>query len=80
MTIYVMKEALLWCVAINYALLLIWAGIFIFAHDWMYRMLTHWFKLSVETFDAMSLGGISIYKLGIIMLNLMPLIALHLSS
>jgi hypothetical protein len=74
------KEALLWCVVINYALLLIWAGIFIYAHDWMYRIHTHWFKLSLETFDAMNLAGITIYKLGIILLNLAPLAALYLSS
>lgn len=80
MTINEIKDALLWCVAINYALLLIWAGIFIFAHDWAYRILIRWFKLSVEAFDAMNLGGISLYKLGIILVNLVPLIALHLSS
>lgn len=80
MTISEIKEALLWCTAINYALLLIWAGIFIFARDWAYRILTRWFKLSLETFDAMNLGGISLYKLGIILLNLVPLIALHLST
>lgn len=80
MTINEIKDALLWCAAINYSLLLIWAGIFIFAHDWAYRILTRWFKLSLETFDAMNLGGISLYKLGIILVNLVPLIALHLSS
>lgn len=76
----VVKEALLWCVVINYALLLIWAGIFFFAHDWMYRIHRRWLRLSVETFDAMNLAGITIYKLGIILLNLVPLLALHLSS
>jgi len=80
MTMNEIKETLLWCVVINYALLLIWAGIFIYAHDWMYRIHTRWFKLSLETFDAMNLAGITIYKLGIILLNLAPLAALYLSS
>lgn len=74
------KEALLWCVGINYALLLIWAGIFVYAHDWMYRMHTGWFRLSLETFDTLHYAGLTIYKLGIILLNLVPLVALYLSS
>ena len=80
MTINEIKEALLWCVGINYALLIVWAGVFVYAHDWMYRIHTRWFKLSVETFDAMNLAGITIYKLGIILVNLVPLVALYLSS
>jgi Family of unknown function (DUF6868) len=74
------KEVLLWCVGINYAALLVWFGVFVYAHDWMYRMHTRWFKLSVETFDTVHYAGISTYKIGIILLNLVPLVALYLSS
>jgi hypothetical protein len=80
MTINQLEEALLWCVGINYALLLIWAGIFVYAHDWMYRIHTRWFRLSFETFDTLHYAGLTIYKLGIILLNLVPLVALYLSS
>lgn len=68
---------LLFCTAINYAILLIWFGVFVFAHDWLYRMHSRWFKLSVETFDVVNYAGISIYKIGILLFNLVPLIALH---
>jgi hypothetical protein len=74
------KHVLLWCVGLNYAILLIWSGVFIFAHDWMYRMHTRWFKLSVETFDATHYAGLAVYKIGIILLNLVPFIALCLVS
>jgi len=80
MTIALIKEVLLWCVLINYALLLIWAGIFIWAHHWMYRIHTRWFQLSVATFDAINLAGIIFYKLSIILFNLVPLLALYLSA
>jgi len=80
MTMTAIREALLWCVLINYALLLIWAGMFIFAHNWMYRLHARWFQLSVATFDAINLGGIIAYKLGIFLLNLVPLLALYLSA
>jgi hypothetical protein len=74
------KEFLLYCVILNYAILLIWSGAFIFAHDWMYRMHSRWFKLPVETFDAIHYKCLAAYKIGIILLNLVPLIALYLIS
>jgi hypothetical protein len=80
MTASEMKEVLLWCVGINYGILLVWFGAFVCAHDWMYRMHTRWFKLSVETFDVIHYAGIAAYKIGIILLNLVPLIALCLAS
>ncbi len=80
MTTNEIKHILLWCVGLNYVLLLIWFGVFVFAHDWMYRMHGHWFKLSVETFDAIHYAGLSVYKIGVLLLNLVPLIALYLVS
>ena len=74
------KGVLLWCVGINYGVMLVWFGVFVYAHDWMYRLHTRWFKLSVETFDALHYAGLSIYKIGVILLNLVPLIALYLST
>ena len=74
------QDVLLWRVAINYALILIWFGLFFYAHDWLYRLHARWFKLSVETFDALHYAGMTIYKIGILLFNLVPLIALHLSS
>lgn len=80
MTINEIKDVLLWCVGINYGVLLVWFGVFVYAHDWMYRLHTRWFKLSVETFDALHYVGISIYKIGVILLNVVPLVALYLLS
>jgi hypothetical protein len=74
------KEVLLWCVVLNYAVMLIWFGVFVYAHDWIYRLHTRWFKLSVETFNALHYAGLSIYKIGVILLNVVPLVALCLSS
>jgi hypothetical protein len=74
------KHVLAWCAGINYTILLLWVGLFVCAHDWMYRTHLRWFKLSREVFDALNWGAIAVYKLGIILLNLVPLIALYLSS
>lgn len=80
MTTNEIKEVLLWSVCINYGLLLVWFGAFVYAHDWIFRMHTRWFKLSVETFDAINYAGIATYKIGIVLFNLVPLVALCLSS
>jgi hypothetical protein len=74
------KNVLLWCVGLNYLLLFIWSGVFVFAHDWMFRMHSRWFKFSVEIFDAIHYAGLAVYKIGIILLNLVPLVALYLVS
>ena len=80
MTMSDIRHVLVWSTAINYALLLIWFGVFAYAHDWLYQMHTRWFKLSTEIFAAANYAGMAIYKLGIILLNLVPLVALYLSS
>jgi hypothetical protein len=79
MTITTLKEWLLWSTAINYGVLLLWFLLFVVAHDWMYRLHSRWFRLSAETFDAIHYGGMAAYKLGILLLNLVPLAALYLA-
>ena len=80
MTLNEIKEVLLWCVGINYAVLCIWFGVFFYAHDGLYLMHARWFKLSVETFDTLNYAGMAVYKLGIMLFNLVPLVALWASS
>ena len=72
------KHFLLYSLAFNYVILLIWFGVFSLAHDWMYRLHSRWFNLSAQTFDALHYAGMAVYKIGIIMLNIVPLVALWL--
>ena len=78
MSIELIRDALLWCTVINYGMLLIWALVFITAHDWMHRLHGRWFRLPVEQFDALHYAGMAIYKIGIFLFNLVPYIALHI--
>lgn len=80
MTMNEVKDIFLWCAVFNYAVLFIWFGAFIFAHDWMYRMHGRWFRFSMRTFDAIHYTGLAVYKVGILLFNLVPLIALCLVS
>ncbi len=80
MTITLLKDLLLWSLAINYGLLLLWFLLFVAAHEWMYRLHSRWFRLSVDAFDTIHYAGMAAYKLGILLLNLVPLLALVLSG
>lgn len=74
------KDILLWCVIFNYAVVFIWFLVLICAHDWMYAIHTRWFKLSREAFDLVHYSGMALYKIGILLFCLVPLIALHVVS
>jgi hypothetical protein len=76
MTISFARQVLLWCTVIDYGILLVWFLAFVFAHDWMHRLHGRWFRLSREQFDALHYAGMSIFKIGILLFNLVPLIAL----
>jgi hypothetical protein len=78
MSIETLRAALLWSAVINYGILLVWFLFFILAHDWMYLFHVRWFHLSVEQFDMLHYAGMSIYKIGIILLNVVPYIALRI--
>ncbi len=75
-----MKSILVWCLCLNYLVLLIWFGVFVLAHQWIYRLHSRWFALSVETFDAIHYSGLAVYKIGILLFNLAPLLALHFAG
>lgn len=72
------RQFLLYCTLINYLILLIWFAAFRFAHDALYRLHSRWFRIPVERFDALHYGGMAVYKIGVLLLNLAPLIALCL--
>jgi len=74
--IVTIRNALLWCFAINTGLLLWWFLFIALAHDWVYRMHTRWFNIPVEKFDAIHYTGMMVFKLFIFAFNLVPCLAL----
>ena len=74
----IIKVLLLYSLAFNYMILLIWFGVFSFAHDWLYRLHSRWFFISRENFDALHYAGMAFYKIGLILLNIAPLVAFWL--
>jgi hypothetical protein len=76
MSIEVMRHFLLWCTVINYGILLLWFLLFMWAREWIQRLHGRWFRLTAEQFDCFHYAGMSVYKIGILLLNLAPYVAL----
>ena len=75
MSIEMARSILLWCTVINYAALMIWFLLYMAARGWLCRLWGRWFRLTPEQFDTLNMAGIVVYKLGIILFNLAPLVA-----
>ena len=67
---------LLWCLIVNYGVLLCWFIAFRFGHSWMFKLHSRWFHLSEERFDGIHYLGMALYKIGILLFNLVPYVAL----
>ena len=78
MNIELMREFLLWCTVINFGILMVWFLFFVVARDWMHRFHGKWFRMSDERFDSVHYTGMAIFKIGIILFNLVPLVVLYI--
>ena len=80
MSVTTLRDVLVWSLVFNYVVLLVWFAALTLAHDRVYRLHTRWFQLSRETFDAIHYGGMAVYKIGILLLNLAPLVAILIAT
>lgn len=76
MSLELVRSLLLWCTIVNYGILMAWFLVFVLAHDWMRRLHGRWFRLSDERFDEAHYLGMTIYKVGVLLLNLVPFLVL----
>jgi hypothetical protein len=75
-----LQEILGWCIILNFGLLLWWFFVFTFAKNWLHRLHGRWFRLSPEQFDQVHYTLMGVFKLGVILLNVGPYIALRISA
>jgi hypothetical protein len=80
MSLIILQSVLLWSLAINYGVLLLWFVLITIAHDFFYRICARWFRIPVQTFDAVNYGGIAAYKICILFFALVPWLALKLAT
>lgn len=73
-----LSDFLLWCTILNYLVLVLWFMAFRLAHEWLFKLHGRWFHLTTAQFDVLHYAGMAVYKVGILLLNLVPLIALNI--
>ena len=78
MNIEFAREFLGWCALLNVGLICFWFLFFWLGHDVMYRYHSKLFQVSVETFDAIHYAGLAAFKMGVMLLNLVPYLALSI--
>lgn len=71
-----LRHFLLASTLINYGILLVWFAAIAIGHDSIFRLHSRWFKMPAETFNAIHYASMAVYKIGIILFNLVPYIAL----
>jgi hypothetical protein len=80
MSLTELMHLLLISTLINYAIVTIWFLVFVYAHESLYRLHARWFRLSPQDFDKLHYAAMAIYKIGVLLLNLVPLIAISIAG
>jgi hypothetical protein len=78
MSMETVRSALLWSTVINYAVLVVWFLVYVLGRRWLCGLWGRWFRLTDEQFDAVNFGGMALYKVGILLWNLAPCVALYI--
>lgn len=77
MTLDDLRSFLLYSTILNYALLLWWFLLFARFRYELFRLHSKWFEIPAELFDRLHYQLMGMYKIGIFLFNLSPLIALQ---
>jgi hypothetical protein len=74
------RSLFLWCTVINFALLGVWALLATLGRGWLYGLTSRLFRVTPEQFDVLNIAGITLYKMGVLLFNLVPWISLNFIS
>ncbi len=66
-----------WSTLINMGILIYWFMVILLARGWIREIHTRWFHLSEAQFDVIHYGGMGLYKILIIVFNLVPWLVLR---
>ena len=78
MTADILLKVLGWCAVLNMGLLLWWFLFLVFAHDWVYRIHSKWYKIPEEKFDSIHYAGMAFFKIIVLAFNIVPYLALRI--
>jgi len=76
MDIQTLTAFFMWCSIINVSLLTLSAAMFMLAPDFVYRMQSRFFPISRENFNVVFYAFLGLYKIIILVFNVVPYVAL----
>ena len=80
MDMHMLIKFFMWCTIINSGRFLLWALSLMAAPDLVYRTQKKWFPLSRDTFNVVMYAFLGLFKLIVLVFNVVPLIALLIIS
>ena len=78
MDIQTLTEFFKWCTIINAAMFIFASLMFLLIPGFIFRLHTHWFKMSRETFNVVIYTSLTFFKIIFIFFNLVPWVVLEL--
>jgi len=76
MDIQTLTAFFMWCTIINSGILFLWAMLFLLVPNLLYRTQSKWISISRENFDLVFYSFMGVFKVFIIIFNLVPWLAL----
>ncbi|MHC4665239.1 MAG: DUF6868 family protein [Planctomycetota bacterium] len=76
MDIQTLTAILMWCTILNVALLLLSSLFCLCVADWIYSIHSKWFSISRDTFNVAIYSFIALYKILVLVFNVIPYLAL----
>lgn len=80
MDIETLTRFFMWCTIVNGGLLLFWTAACMSAPDLVYRTQSRWFPLPRETFDILIYSFLGLFKVFVLVFNVVPYIALLIAG
>ena len=78
MELDIVRAFLGWTSVINFAVLLAWFAIFLFARNWLFKIHSTWFSIPDEKFDTIHYCLMGAFELFVIAFFLAPYIAMRI--
>jgi len=76
MDINLLTRFFMWCTIINVSLLTFWFAVYVLDADLVYRTQCRWFEISRETFGVLFYSFFGLFKIVVIVFNIVPYIVL----
>ena len=78
MNIETARSFFLWCSLLNYSLLIVWVLVATLGRGFAYGLASRIFRIKPEQVDLLNYAGITLYKTGIFLFNIVPCISLYI--